>query len=96
MSGAVKQRVTAEELWEMPEVPGVAGLELVDGEVVEVPGTGGIHGLYVKPIVMLLDSYARARSLGLVYGDNVSYVLQRDPDTLRIPDVHFYLTAPNS
>ena len=40
----VKQRVTAEELMEMPEVPG-KGFELVDGEVVEdvrlpMPGMG--------------------------------------------------------
>lgn len=40
----VKQLVTAEELWEMPEVPGMRH-ELVAGEIVEVPGAGGIHNL---------------------------------------------------
>ena len=80
--------VTAEELWEMPEVPGKV-LELVDGEVVEVPGAGALHALIVELVLRLLGAHARERDLGLAFGDNTSYILRRNPDMVRIPDVSF-------
>jgi len=46
---SVKHQVTAEELWEMPEMPGKR-LELVDGKVAEVPGAGELH---IAIVVML-------------------------------------------
>ncbi len=41
---SVKQLVTAEELWAMPEVPGKR-FELLDGEIIEVLGANPLHGL---------------------------------------------------
>ena len=68
----VKPLLTADELWKLPEKPGVR-FELLDGEVVEVPGTGGIHGLIVKLVMKLLDALegvserrARFRTVALV------------------------------
>lgn len=84
----VKQRLTADELWEMPEVPGTR-YELVEGELVEMPGTGALHGLIVKTVLLLLDAHVKRHRLGIVLGDGVSYVLSREPDLLRIPDVSF-------
>ncbi len=83
-----KRLVTAEELWEMPEVPGKR-YELVKGELIEVPGAGGLHGLIVKVLLRLLDPFALARDLGEVFADGVGYTIYRDPDVVRIPDVSF-------
>lgn len=82
------RRVTVEELWEMPEKRGTR-YELVRGELVEVPGAGALHGLIAKLILKLVDAFVEERDLGLVFGDNLGYVLGRDPDTLRIPDASF-------
>ncbi len=83
-----KRLLTAEDLWEMPEVPGKV-LELVDGEVVEVPGATGLHGRIVRTVLLLLHRFVSGRDLGEVFGDGVGYVLRRNPDLVRIPDVSF-------
>ena len=85
---SVKQMVTAEEFEDMPDVPGKR-FELVEGEVVEVPGAGALHGLILFALAQLLERFVRQHDLGLVMPDGVAYVLHRDPDQLRIPDVSF-------
>ena len=40
----LKQLMTAEELWAIPEATGVRH-ELVEGELVEAPGAGVVHNL---------------------------------------------------
>jgi len=86
---SVKQQlVTAEELYEMPEVPGKSR-ELVDGEVVEVSPVKLRHGLITGLVYDALKHHVRQHNLGLVIGDNFGYVLKRDPDTMRVPDVSF-------
>ena len=86
---SIKQRlVTAEELWDMPDVPG-KGFELVDGEVVEVSPASLRHGLIATMLAGRLSAYTHQHQLGLVTGDNVGYVLRRNPDSMRAPDVSF-------
>ena len=84
----IQRRMTAEELWEMPDIPGVQ-LELVRGEIIEVPTPGVIHNLVVGLMYRLIEAFASEHRLGLVFGDNMGYVLHRGPDTFRIPDVSF-------
>lgn len=88
----VKQRMTAQELWEMPEIPGKR-FELVRGELVELPGAGAEHGVIVRVCMRLLDSYAVAHNLGEVFANGVGYSIHRDPDVVRIPDVSFVSKA---
>lgn len=86
---SVEQKLlTAEDLWEMPEVPGKR-FELVDGELVEMPGAGMLHNLIAMFIYELLRNHDPDRTLGLVFGDGLGYILRREPDRLRIPDVSF-------
>ena len=85
---SVKTLMTAEDLWAMPEVPGKR-FELVRGELVEVPGAGGVHGMIVGLIYRLLWAVAHERRLGHVAPDGVSYVVSHDPDVVRVPDVSF-------
>lgn len=83
-----KQAVTAEQFFELPDVPGKQ-LELVRGELVEMPSPGALHNLIANLLNHLLYAFASERRLGLVFGDNMGYVLSRGPDTVRIPDVSF-------
>jgi len=84
----VEQLITAEELWEMPEAPGKRR-ELVDGEVVEVPGAGDLPMAIVILLFKLLDRFVEEYDLGLVRPDGLAYVLRREPDQVRIPDLSF-------
>ncbi len=83
-----KKLMTAEELWEMPEVPGKR-FELVRGELAEVPGASVRHGQIVASVFLLLHTFASERGLGVVLGDGVAYIIRRDPDTVRVPDASF-------
>lgn len=85
---SVKQRVTVEGLQDMPDVPGQR-FELIDGEVVEVPGAGALHALIVFALARLIEDFVRHHDLGLVVPDGLAYVLRRDPGLVRIPDVSF-------
>lgn len=84
----VKQLLTAEDVLNLPERPGVL-LELVDGELREVPGATALHSLIAAMVYELIRNFARNHDLGLVFPDGAAYVLGRDPDQVRIPDVSF-------
>lgn len=88
MSVKTKQRMTASDLLEMPEIPGKR-YELVDGELVEMPGAGALHGLICGLIYQILASFVQSHSLGYVFGDGVGFLIQRDPDHVRLPDASF-------
>lgn len=86
---SVEQKlITAQDLWEMPEVPGKR-FELVDGELVEMPGAGGVHMIIVVTLFKLLDEFVRGHDLGYAFPDGLSFIVARDPDRVRIPDGSF-------
>ncbi len=87
-AGQPARLMTAEELWELPERPGVR-YELVRGVPVEVPGAGALHNLIAALVYRLIYEFARTRNLGLVFTDGVAYILGHNPDTVRIPDASF-------
>ncbi len=84
----VKQLMTAEDVLDLPERPGYT-IELVDGELREVPGATALHSLIAAMVYELIRNFARNHDLGLVFPDGAAYVLRRDPDQVRILDVSF-------
>lgn len=88
-------KMTAEEFFEWANRPGNDGkrYELVAGEVVEMPSPGEIHGLLCGWIVHLLWLYATRRGQGRVLSNDTGLVVKRGPDTVRGPDVMFFLTS---
>jgi Uma2 family endonuclease len=62
---------------------------LVDGEVVEVPGAGGVHVTLMLRIFDILRAFVDAHALGMIYPVSFTYKLGRNPDILRIPDISF-------
>lgn len=83
-----KQLMTAEDLLTMPDVPGKQ-FELVNGELVEMAGSGTLHGLIAELVLRIVGAFVRQHDLGLPYGDNVGYILRRDPDIVCIPDMSY-------
>ena len=80
--------ITAEEMYAMPDVPGKR-FELVRGELVEVPTAGYPHAQLVRALQRLLDRFAVEHRLGEVFPDGLGYIIARDPDVVRVPDVSF-------
>ena len=86
---AIEQRerlLTTEDLEGLPGQPGLR-YELDEGKLVEMPGAGALHNLIVGLVYRLLFAFVSQKRLGLVFCDGAAFVLRRDPDTVRIPDV---------
>jgi Uma2 family endonuclease len=62
--------------------------ELVKGEVVEMTPPGGVHGGIAVNIAIPLGSFVRSHDLGRVVVES-GFHLERQPDTVRGPDVSF-------
>lgn len=78
--------MTAEEFWHLPE--NGTRRALVRGKVVEEMPPGGRHGTVASEIVVRLHAWAASGSRGRV-GVESGFVLDRDPDVVRGPDVFY-------
>ena len=85
MSSVAQRLLTVEEFWRLPGDG--KHRELVRGEVVELPLSGGVHGAVVAALGSTLRSWASGAdgAVSLKSG----YVLARNPDTVRGPDVSY-------
>lgn len=79
--------LTAEELLRL-DAQGVRG-ELVRGVFCEVMSAGYRHGMIVARLVARLVDYADERLCGTVVASDTGILLERDPDTVREPDIAF-------
>jgi Uma2 family endonuclease len=86
MSAVLHQTMTAQEVWQLPDT----GMrrELVRGEVVETMPPGGQHGAIAVMLATLLRLWTQ-RGAGGYVGVEAGFVLARDPDTVRGPDVSY-------
>ena len=62
--------------------------ELINGKVIELMPPGGLHGKLMLRIGGLLSAFVLPHKLGELYGES-GFILSRDPDTVRGPDVAF-------
>ena len=67
--------------------------ELVEGELKMMSPTGGQHGRVAMNCGRLLANHVDEHKLGVVYAAETGFVLARDPDTVRAPDVAFVSAA---
>ena len=65
--------------------------ELVAGQIVSEPLPSSGHGGIEFNIGGILREFVRPRRLGVVVGGDSGFILARNPDTLRGPDVAFIL-----
>ena len=67
--------------------------ELVRGEVIELPPPRPIHGALCTNFTTELNLYARKRRKGHVTCNDSGVIFERDPDTVRGPDVAYFTTS---
>lgn len=97
MSTKTTPKMTAEAFFEWANRPENAGkrYELEDGEVVEMPSPGELHGLYCWLAVRLLTVYISRRGSGYLLTNDTGLVVRRKPDTVRGPDIMLFLEQPD-
>lgn len=64
--------------------------ELVRGEVVEMSLAGERHCVICGNVAWVLNNFVRQRRKGRVIANDTGIVTERDPDTVRGPDVVFF------
>jgi Uma2 family endonuclease len=85
MSSVAQRLLTAEEFGQLPDDD--ARRELVRGEVVESMPPGGVHGAIAVALATMLRIWAG--SAGGYVGVEAGYILARNSDTVRGPDVSY-------
>jgi Uma2 family endonuclease len=80
--------MTAEEYRVLPDDG--RHTELVLGRIVEMPPTNFMHGIVTSCVNALIRTYVKDRSLGWVTGNDSVIITERDPDSVRGPDVAFF------
>lgn len=83
--------MTAEDLLAMPKDDLLH--ELVRGELRTMAPAGFERGDIGSELLERMRSHAKAAGLGKVVGPDTGFILGRDPDTVRSPDVAFVRTA---
>lgn len=79
--------ITAEQLLRLPR--GQWRYELVAGELKTTAPAGWKHGVVVSTVHAILAAHVRKQKLGRMFGAETGFLLDRDPDTVRAPDVAF-------
>lgn len=64
--------------------------ELIAGRVIEMPSPGFLHGLVCAQIIIELGFYLRTNRSGRVISNDSGVITERNPDTVRGPDVAYY------
>lgn len=84
--------MTAEEFFDWVHRAENAGrsFELDRGEVIEMPPPGKFHGFVCGNVSRILGNFAIQRRRGYVCTNDSGILVERDPDTVRGPDVSFY------
>ncbi len=80
--------ITADELLAMPD-DGAHRYELVQGELISMAPAGSRHGVVSQRLLISISAHVDANQLGQVYPSDTGFVLSRNPDTVRAPDVAF-------
>ena len=80
--------LTAEDLLRLSG-EGVRG-ELIRGVLHETMPTGRAHGRVVVNLATVLRTFAKPRRLGILTASDSGVWLERDPDTVREPDIAFF------
>ncbi len=83
--------ITAEDLFEMSSRVGRS--ELIEGELIHMSPASFEHGSVTMRLSWRIAQFVDEHDLGEVLGAETGFVLRRNPDTVRAPDIAFVTKA---
>ncbi len=86
---AQRKQMTAEEFFLLPEPADGSRQELVGGEVLALPPHGGLHGVTCAKVSLRIGTFMDAGPRGTLVCNNTGFITQRQPDTVRGPDIAY-------
>ena len=89
MTTVSNRLMTADELLKMPKVDG-RRFELIRGVLMEKMPSGKSQGLVSSRIDRILGNYAEDNDFGVTLSNDTGHRLDRDPDTVRAPEVAWF------
>lgn len=90
MATVTEKLITAEEFMLMPDPPDGSQQELVRGKIVTMPPPKGRHGFCCHRIGRIVGNFVDANHLGMMTCNDAGVILERDPDTVRGPDLAYW------
>jgi len=84
--------ITADELEDMPhrdEHGNDCRLELIRGELIVMSPTKPLHGIVCARLAAALINFVEANDLGMAFGAETGFVVERDPDSVLGADAAF-------
>ena len=89
MASVATKLMTAEEFYDFANEPRNRDrhFELEKGKVVKAPRPGEKHGAVCTNGIRLLSNYTFEKKKGYALANDTGLVLERDPDTVRGPDI---------
>ncbi len=89
MTTVINKLMTADELLLMPKVDG-RRFELIRGVLIEKMPAGKSQGVVASRVNIILGGYSEDTDYGITLTAEAGYRLDRDPDTVRAPDVAWF------
>ena len=82
--------LTAEEFYALPQPLDGSRQELVRGRIEAMPPPSTYHGVCCMEIGFRLRLYLREHPIGWLASNDSGFITERDPDTVRGPDLSFW------
>ena len=88
MTTTEQKLLTADDLLRL-DSQGVRG-ELIRGVLCETMPAGQEHGEIAANLTIMLGTFIKPRKLGRITVSDAGVLLERDPDTVREPDIAYF------
>ncbi|MBI3411009.1 MAG: Uma2 family endonuclease [Planctomycetes bacterium] len=90
MPKIAEKLITAEEFARIPDPPDGSQQELVRGVIITMLPPGGMHGVSCSKVNRRIGNFVEEKNLGTVTANDTGFVTERNPDSVRGPDVAFW------
>jgi Uma2 family endonuclease len=90
MATVAQKLITAEEFMKMPDPEDGSQQELLQGVIITMPPPQARHEVCCSKVGRLIGNHVEAKQLGITTCNDAGFISERDPDSVRGPDIAYY------